>query len=233
MRNLLIYGLGRRHRPLHRHQGHRNFSDPKYFHPRPSAAGNGYDPTSSGGSNLGPTSAKFLNGTTKQPAPPTPAAGTTDPAATAPATAAPAPPLPLVVDNDGIQLRVLHYCDDNGIALLAMRDGMMVDLTPFKTSDGWDEVKLITAFNDADHPLTVKASAMIPVDAVTASASGLDPHISMANAMLQLARVAKARGFKEEVIGRMVLMAIDGRERLFGEPGINVLRLNLALDAVR
>jgi K+-transporting ATPase ATPase C chain len=71
----------------------------------------------------------------------------------------------------------------------------------------------------------------IPVDAVTTSASGIDPHISPANARLQAARVAKRRGLSDERIAELIDEHTDGRFLgLFGEPGVNVLELNLALD---
>lgn len=71
----------------------------------------------------------------------------------------------------------------------------------------------------------------IPVDAVTTSASGIDPHISPANAEMQSARVAKERGLSEERVQELIDESTDGRWLgLFGEPGVNVLELNLALD---
>jgi K+-transporting ATPase ATPase C chain len=71
----------------------------------------------------------------------------------------------------------------------------------------------------------------IPVDAVTTSASGIDPHISPANADLQAARVAEERGLKPERVQELIDEKTDGRWLgLFGEPGVNVLELNLALD---
>jgi K+-transporting ATPase ATPase C chain len=128
------------------------FSDPKYFHPRPSAAGNGYDATSSGGSNLGPTSRKL---------------------------------------NDAIKERLTAYRAENGLS----------------------------------------ESAPVPADAVTASGSGLDPHISLQNAELQIPRVAKARGVAEERVRELIRQNTNGRDfGVFGEPGVNVLQLNRALD---
>ena len=128
------------------------FTDPKYFHPRPSAAGNGYDASSSGGSNLGPTSQKL---------------------------------------NDAIKERIAAYRSENGLS----------------------------------------ESEPVPSDAVTASGSGLDPHISVRNAELQTARVAKTRGLNEDKIRELVQQNTDGRDLgIFGEPGVNVLKLNLALD---
>lgn len=84
----------------------------------------------------------------------------------------------------------------------------------------------------ADNGLT--ADVKVPVDAVTASASGLDPHISVANAALQLPRVAKARGLAPEQVQLVLEKATEQRTfGLLGEPRVNVLRLNLALDALQ
>jgi potassium-transporting ATPase KdpC subunit len=130
------------------------FSGAKYFHPRPSDAGTGYDPTNSGGSNLGPTSQKLM---------------------------------------DGIKANVAQYRQENALS----------------------------------------ADALVPVDAVTASGSGLDPHISLQNAKIQIARVAKERGLTDDAVQAEVTRATDNA--LFGiggEPGVNVLKVNLALDAL-
>ena len=146
------------------------FTKPQYFQPRPSAAGNGYDPTSSGGTNLGPTSDKLINGVHKKDLAP----GKPDPS-----------------DFDGVADLAKQYRAENGLA----------------------------------------ANAAVPVDAVTRSASGLDPHITPANADLQVARVAKARGISEDVVRGLVKDNTVGRGLGFlGEPAVNVLELNLALD---
>jgi K+-transporting ATPase ATPase C chain len=131
------------------------FTAEKYFHPRPSAAGNGYDAASSGGSNLGPTSQKL---------------------------------------NDAIKERIDAYRKENGLG----------------------------------------ENEPVPADAVTASGSGLDPHISLHNAQLQIARVAKARGLSEDKVRDLVQQNTDERDLgVLGDPGVNVLRLNLALDQER
>ena len=75
------------------------------------------------------------------------------------------------------------------------------------------------------------ADAPVPADAVTSSASGLDPHISVANALDQAARVAKARGLPLERVQALVSEFTEGRDLGFlGEAGVNVLRINVALE---
>jgi len=181
-----------------------NFSKPEYFHPRPSAAGNGYDATASGGSNLGPTSAKLLRGTTA-----------TDDKKNE------------TVSFDGISLRVLHYCLDNDIPYESS-----MSLDPFKNEkDELDDVKLVKAFNDVKTPLVIQAKVPIPPDAVTASSSGLDPHISPANAEVQAARVAKTRNVSVDQVKQLIAESSRAADLGFlGEPRVNVLTLNIAID---
>ena len=181
-----------------------SFSKPEYFHPRPSSAGGGYDATASGGSNLGPTSAKLIHGTTKMDNKKNE-----------------------VVDFDGINLRIVHYSVDNEIPYESS-----VPLEQFKDAKGdLDDVKLIKAFNDDKAPLIFTPKAPIPADAVTGSASGLDPHISPDFAHAQALRVAKARGVPVDQINELIMRFTEPPDLgLLGEPRVNVLRLNLAAD---
>jgi K+-transporting ATPase ATPase C chain len=134
------------------------FLRPEYFQSRPSAAGNGYDGKSSGGTNLGPNNPKLTNG---------------------------------AADFAGIAQLAEEYRKRNGLA----------------------------------------PDASIPIDAVTRSASGLDPDITPANASLQIPRVARARGVGEEAVRHLVANHTEGRQLGFlGNARVPVLELNLALD---
>ena len=203
-----------------------NFSAPGYFHPRPSAAGNGYDPTASGGSNLGPLSDKLINGVTN--------AATTQPTTQ-----------PESLAFDGVRLRTIHYAVDNGIPFQLYNvnpDGSRVEvpLNKFEDSQGnLNDVALVDAFphppSDASDRVTLVAAdfvTLIPGDAVTASGSGLDPHISPENAAIQKTRVAKNRGITPDQVQQLIDDHTDKPSLGFlGDPGVNVLMLNLALDA--
>jgi potassium-transporting ATPase KdpC subunit len=181
-----------------------NFSKPGYFHPRSSQAGNGYDAANSGGSQLGPTSAKLVKGTTKMD-----------------------DKKNEVVDFDGISLRLVHFCVENEIPYESS-----VPLDRFKDAGGnLDDVKLIKAFNDEKAPLVFTPKQPIPADAVTGSASGLDPDISPDSAMLQARRVAKARGVSLDQVQQLIAQYTQRPDLGFlGEPRVNVLKLNLAMD---
>jgi len=146
-----------------------SFTRPEYFHPRPSAAGAGYDAANSSGTNLGPTSDQLVNGVKDDPA-------TKD------------------VDESysGFNDLARAYREENGLA----------------------------------------SGTVIPADAATRSASGLDPDISPENARLQVARVAKARSWSAQRVRALVDEHTEGRVLgMIGEPHVNVLKLNLSLDS--
>jgi K+-transporting ATPase ATPase C chain len=204
-----------------------SFSLPGYFHPRPSSAGAGYDATSSGGSNLGPLSDKLIN-------------GLTTPATTQPTTQ------PESLAFDGVRLRTIHYATDNNIPFsfyFVNPDGTKTqlkaaDIKKFQNADGsWNDCALVDAFPHPQNPTTQPVliasdfGTLIPGDAVTGSASGLDPHISPPNARLQAARVAAARNVSVDKVTALIAQYTDGPQLGFlGDPGVNVLRLNVALD---
>lgn len=111
----------------------------------------------------------------------------------------------------------------------AFLDGEDDDETPDADESGTDGVDdRVRAYREANG---LGADVAVPVDAVTASASGLDPHISVANARLQALRVTEARRLRPEQVDQLIERHTTGRSLGFlGEPGVDVLQLNLALD---
>ena len=114
-----------------------------------------------------------------------------------------------------------------------------VPVKQFEDAQGnLNDVALVDAFphppTDAPDRMVVVAdnfSTLIPPDAVTASSSGLDPHISVANAQLQAQRMANARKISVDKVKSLIDQYTDGPSLgIFGDPGVNVLRLNVALD---
>jgi K+-transporting ATPase ATPase C chain len=96
-----------------------------------------------------------------------------------------------------------------------LRDAIAQNLTDYRTQNG------------------MATNALVPADAVSGSGSGLDPHISLENAQLQSERVAKARSLKPEQVRALIQQNTDPADLgILGDPGVNVLRLNLALDAI-
>jgi K+-transporting ATPase ATPase C chain len=234
------------------------FTGPGYFRPRPSAANNsagssynpsgGYDASNSSGTNFGPLSDELINGLTA--APPAAPAPATQPAATAAPTTQPAE----ILAYDGIRLRVIHYALDNAIAFklynvtyddrgeVASRKELprAEFLAKFGNTDGTlNDTAFVDAFPHGDPAGKTVLEAgdfgtLIPGDAVTASGSGLDPHISPRNALLQAPRVAKERGLALDRVETLISEATDKPAfGVLGDPGVNLLRLNLALDKAR
>ena len=211
---------------------------PKYFQSRPSAAGDGYDPTATSASNLGPESVVDTLSTNP------------DDAKQSLLTQVCARSLAIgkLEGVDGSR----PYCTADGVgAVLAVfyRDGLTGPVTrvvsvnqtgtPFLQT--YDGVTVEPAKPGVDYvaaggvvtPIRGSAPAkpVVPSDAVTAGASGLDPDISPAYANLQAPRIARERGLTLDQVHTLIKKYTDGRALGFmGEPGVNVLQLNLALD---
>lgn len=152
----------------------------------------------------------------------------------------------LVADVDGTVVGSAHlgqsFTDADGVAL-----PQYFQSRPSAAGDGYDggtssgsnlgpeNADLIAAISERKAEIAARENVSadaVPADAVTASSSGLDPHISLAYALIQVDRVATARGLDAATVGRLVAEHTTGRDLgYFGDPRVNVLELNLALDA--
>ena len=209
---------------------------PQYFQSRPSAAGAGYDPLSTSASNLGPES---IVDTPGRPS-----------LLTQVCTRSKA-----VGDLEGVDGK-RPFCTGGGVgavlSVIGPRDAGGKVLRPTKVVsinepcgttarpfiDTYEGIRVVCATAGADYSagqiVPVEGAAVdpaVPADAVTASGSGLDPNISPAYAELQIARVAKIRGVSPDAVRQLVTSHTEGRTLgIFGEPRVNVVELNIALD---
>jgi len=195
-----------------------NFTDkdgnplPQYFQPRPSKAGDGYDALSSGGSNLGPSNAKLIGNV--------------------PGVSIDTPTNPYATPSDPYCVPV-QATDNSGNDVTDAAGNPVYE----KNKDGTyvcdpGTVPQRTLAYRALNGLA--ADVKVPVDAVTASGSGLDPNISVDNARLQAARVAKARNLTLDQVNSAIKAHTQDKQLGFlGEQTVNVLNLNLALDQMK
>lgn len=222
---------------------------PQYFQSRPSAAGDGYDPLATGASNLGPESVVDTPGD-----PSLPKDGNGYKASLLTLVCGRSAAVGKLEGVNGAR----PFCTGDGVgavlAVMGPRDSFghvvrptrVVSVnepcanTPAPFLNSYEGVKVECAKYGEDYSIgqivpvhgAASADPVVPPDAVTASGSGLDPHISPAYAALQVNRVAKARGVSPDQIRQAVADNTDGRWLgVFGEPRVNVLELNLELDA--